>query len=448
MNTIPIIQSKDYNGAYNSNIGGRSENQDSCAFSNTQHGLLLVVCDGMGGGPSGKTASTLAVHAIVATVKNAEKGIDMKKVLGKACVNANNSIRGYVAEHPETQGMGTTAVIALLSKQSVLVCHIGDSRFYLFRGNKMVFRTTDHSRVEEMFRSGDWTEEQARTSSMSNIITRAIGPMEEVLPEFDEIPYLKGDRFVLCTDGVWGSMSADELRKNLTRFPSLPGVVESMSIKVDELGASEGGHHDNHTLIVVQSNINSILKTKMTKEIKLILASLIMLLVISVIFILSLCSSRSTLFKEVEKMKVEIAQKDSTIEILQKDLLEKVQNYNEGKKKEKEKALKEEIKQKDLLELKEKVQSAYKFAKDIQTEMNRNGIKSASPKLRKEISKLKEMLQEISTEGNPSIVKTLEAIEKASKEEKFDNMKRSFNRVVELLAQMEGKIDGIKQSIN
>ena len=188
-----------------SRIGGRPENQDSYGWQDTNYGYLVTVCDGMGGGPGGKTASTIAVKEIVAGISEASKDEEVPNIIIKAIRRANMAIIEAGNSNEALKGMGSTATVLLISEKSAYIAHVGDSRVYQLRGTKKVFRTFDHSMVFDMVSQGVITEEQARLSAQSNVITRALGVKPDVEVELHEVSYEKGDRFVLCSDGIHGS---------------------------------------------------------------------------------------------------------------------------------------------------------------------------------------------------------------------------------------------------
>ena len=133
-----------------SRIGGRAENQDSYGWSMTPFGYLVTVCDGMGGGPGGKTASTIAVKEILGAVVNANKEQKATNVVIQAIRKANMAIIEAGNDNSQLKGMGSTATVLLISEKSAIVAHVGDSRVYQLRSGKKVFRTFDHSMVFEM----------------------------------------------------------------------------------------------------------------------------------------------------------------------------------------------------------------------------------------------------------------------------------------------------------
>ena len=130
-----------------SRVGGRSDNQDTFGYDDTPFGLLVTVCDGMGGGPGGKTASSIAVKEIVEGVSNASSDETPTNALLKAIHKANLAILDAVEENSKLKGMGTTCTALLINKESAIVAHVGDSRVYQLRCHRKVFRTFDHSMV-------------------------------------------------------------------------------------------------------------------------------------------------------------------------------------------------------------------------------------------------------------------------------------------------------------
>lgn len=262
--------------------GGRKENQDTCAWRDTALGLAVTVCDGMGGGPSGKTASTIAADAICKTLSACAPTDNRIEAVRTSIINANHAIYAAMEADPSLQGMGTTATVVLLNNHSAVIGHVGDSRVYQFRDGNKVFRTFDHSWVFEQVRQGTLTEEQARNSSQSNIITRALGHTPELEVDVTEVPYLKGDRFMLCSDGIWGMFPEPDIIRMAARTSSLAGAVESLVVTVDEEGMKTGATHDNLTVALVETTTDSKLKDKMSKKFKYALAALAVLLAASV----------------------------------------------------------------------------------------------------------------------------------------------------------------------
>ena len=305
-------------GFAESRIGGRPENQDSYGFKETKLGFLLTVCDGMGGGPGGKTASTIAVTEIIAGVEESNEDEEVANILIKAVRRANMAILEAGNQNPPLQGMGSTATVLLLSEKSAYIAYVGDSRVYQIRGGKKAFRTFDHSMVFELVKQKVITEEQARLSAQSNVITRALGMKPDLEVDVLERSYDKGDRFVLCSDGIHGSMPEKELLKLIAnRRSSLGAVVDDIATYVDNLGRSNGGHHDNLTLAIIETKINSKLKEKMSRLAKNLILALSILCVASVALnFYQGCSERTASCPvdsaATKQQKTQVLQKDST----------------------------------------------------------------------------------------------------------------------------------------
>ena len=246
-----ISDSSGVRGSVESLIGGRQENQDSYGMAETRLGMLVAVCDGMGGGPAGKTASSIATQAIIDYVSGASADGNPASVLEDAVVSANEAILAAVSDDPSLKGMGTTCVCVLIVKSRAYIVHVGDSRCYHLRGNNVIFRTSDHSYVGELVRRGAMTEEDARTSRYSNVITRAIGAGTDISPEVDEVTWRPGDRFALMSDGIWGTMPEPRLVSLLAERSDPATLVPDIAARVDALGKNNGGGHDNLTLALV-----------------------------------------------------------------------------------------------------------------------------------------------------------------------------------------------------
>lgn len=265
-----------------SRIGGREENQDAFGCCETEHGLLVVVCDGMGGAKGGSTASALAVKTIIDDVSGASPS-DAAGMLAGAITRANSVVYQAGCSNPDLKGMGTTVVALLIGPEAATAAHVGDSRIYQVRKGRKVFRTFDHSMVFELVKRGRISEEQARLSAESNVILRALGTKAEVEVEINEgISYLKGDRFLLCSDGVWGFADEKQVLRLVAYDRSVEKTVENIMEVVDSAGREKGGRHDNLTAGLIETNINSKIQPGMNKKSKIIIGILSVLLLISI----------------------------------------------------------------------------------------------------------------------------------------------------------------------
>ena len=272
-------------GCLESRIGGRPENQDACGFSDTPVGALVVVCDGMGGVNGGSIASSLAVRTIVSNFSEATGQEDPVELIKTSVTEANKAIWDAGNSDPEVAGMGTTLVMTLVNKDCAYVVSIGDSRIYQLRSKQTVFRSEDDSVVFQLVKSGAITEEEARVSDSSNIITKALGISEDIEFEVLSLPYDKKDRFVLCTDGFWGCMPEKEMLRMLEQRDDLSRLFKRTLDKVELIGKKTNpDHFDNYTAAIFDIGKYSKNRSVMEKKLKILSLILAILLLMSLAF--------------------------------------------------------------------------------------------------------------------------------------------------------------------
>lgn len=394
---IHIDSNYPFDGYMESKIGGRSENQDTCGFSDTPHGLLVVVCDGMGGGPAGKTASLIAAQTIIDEIKSSDVSNDKRGILKNAISKANKAIRDAVKENPSLAGMGTTTVTLLIGDDCAYIGHVGDSRLYKLRGREKIFMTKDHSYVGDLVRRGQLTEEQARLSAQSNIITKALGSQDTCEPEIDVVAYEKGDRFALCSDGIWGAFPESLLIKKMSDQRTLDSVVDQLATETDEQGRANGGHHDNLSIAIIETKTDSKKKDSMTRLAKRIILLMAAMLVVCLGGIAYLYNSRSMIGKlknEILVLNNTIQDKDNTIAKLQQDI-RKIEN---------EKELADE--RAKTAQAKEQTANAKAEAADARAEAADEKVKHAEAErdaAKKENEKIKEQKQPKSKQSDTNI---------------------------------------------
>jgi protein phosphatase len=284
MDLVQIPTPEYFSAFVESRIGGRAENQDSFGWKDTPFGLLVTVCDGMGGGPGGKTASSIAVKEIIEGVSEGNVEDAPVNILIKAIRRANIAIIEYGNSNPSYKGMGSTCTVLLINEKCATIAHVGDSRIYQIRGKSKIYRTFDHSMVFGLVKQKVITEEQARLSAQSNVITRALGAKYDVEVDCAELPFLAGDRFVLCTDGIHGSLPEPQLVEMMSNHSqSLGAVTDGIATTIDGEGRNSGGGHDNLTLAIIETNNNSILKAKMNLRLKILFYAIAIICAISII---------------------------------------------------------------------------------------------------------------------------------------------------------------------
>lgn len=230
----------------------RKVNQDALGNLAHEHaaraddlGLLYVVADGMGGHARGEVASALAVENIFARYYAADPADHPEKTLARVLVETNTAVHA-AGSSDDGNHMGTTVTAALLRGDRLYVGNIGDSRTYRLRDGELRQLSRDHSLIDEQVRSGLLTEEQARSSNIRNVITRALGYRAAVEPDTFVFSVRPGDVLLLCSDGLHGLVEDAELARILQAQP-LGQAVASLI----ELARQRGGH-DNITALALR----------------------------------------------------------------------------------------------------------------------------------------------------------------------------------------------------
>jgi PPM family protein phosphatase len=237
----------------------RTSNEDS--YCTRPELGLYVVADGMGGHVAGEVASRVAVETIqnfIAETAGADKNrtwpfpfepeISLEGNRLKAAFRlANRQIANAMADSADLRGMATTASAVLVGKTSACVGHVGDSRVYALRDGTLRQITDDHSWVEEQVRAGTMTASAARQHPWRNVVTRALSGGND--PEIDtvELSPARGERFLLCSDGLSGVVPHDTIARILSTTHGLEAMCEQLIA-----AANEGGGPDNITVLVLE----------------------------------------------------------------------------------------------------------------------------------------------------------------------------------------------------
>ncbi|MEK6410541.1 MAG: Stp1/IreP family PP2C-type Ser/Thr phosphatase [Acidobacteriota bacterium] len=208
-------------------------------------GLLILVADGMGGHSAGEVASGLAVE-VITRVYYEDSG-DPLSALKKAFREANREIHKAAEKDESRAGMGTTCTALVLQNGTAISAHVGDSRLYLVREGAIYLMTEDHSAVMEMVKAGLITIEQARHHPEKNVILRAMGshPEVEVTTWQEPFPVRAGDRFLLCSDGLYDLVEDEEIRREVEAAEPRSACQSLIAL------AKERGGHDNISVGIV-----------------------------------------------------------------------------------------------------------------------------------------------------------------------------------------------------
>jgi protein phosphatase len=213
-------------------------------------GPLFVVADGLGGHAAGEVASRLAVEAALASWTNGSPAAPQQAL--RAAARAANVAVYDAALEQSRRGMGTTLLAATLAGHEAVVAHAGDSRAYHVRGEQCTQLTGDHSRVAEMLRMKLLSPEQAAVHPARSMLTRSLGGEPSVQVDIARHPVANGDALLLCSDGLWDSVSRPEIATIVSAIGSekLPTPADAADALIDL--ALERHAPDNVTVLVVR----------------------------------------------------------------------------------------------------------------------------------------------------------------------------------------------------
>ncbi|WP_093851013.1 Stp1/IreP family PP2C-type Ser/Thr phosphatase [Streptomyces pini] len=205
---------------------------------------LLAIADGMGGQAAGEVASS-EVISILVQLDDDVPGSDLLTSLGTAVQRANEQLRVMVEEDPQLEGMGTTLTALLWTGRRLGLVHVGDSRAYLLRDDRLTQITQDHTWVQRLVDEGRITEEEATTHPQRSLLMRALGSGDHVEPDLSIREVRAGDRYLLCSDGLSGVVSHQTMEETLAAHQEPHETVQDL-IQL----ALRGGGPDNITCIV------------------------------------------------------------------------------------------------------------------------------------------------------------------------------------------------------
>ncbi len=213
----------------------------------TSPGLLLVVCDGMGGAPAGDVAARVATAFIKRELRVAgPRVVDAPgPALENAVAGANQAILAEVKVHPEDKGMGTTCTAAVFSTDHLSIAQVGDSRAYLLREGRLQLLTQDQTMVSKMVETGALKPEEAANHPYRHVLFQALGTEAKVHPVITDVPLREGDRVLLCSDGLHGPVQDDIIAAILRA----PGDVAQAARALITAALAAGGP-DNVTVVV------------------------------------------------------------------------------------------------------------------------------------------------------------------------------------------------------
>lgn len=226
---------------------GRKVNEDYASFEINKEGCCCVVADGLGGHCSGEVASSSAVNKILSSYKS--KVYDRLEYLGSYLQEAQKEVLSIQNKELRFKKMRTTLVLLLIEDYKAEWAHIGDSRLYFFRDDKIIFQTKDHSVTQALVNAGEITSEEIRFHEDRNRLLRVLGDWESFKPKIEATIELKsGDKFLLCTDGFWEHILEEEMEKTVCNCDSakqwLVRMEKLLDSKIEE-------NNDNYTAVAV-----------------------------------------------------------------------------------------------------------------------------------------------------------------------------------------------------
>lgn len=230
----------------------RDNNEDSVAYD--EGALTAILADGMGGYNAGEIASGMATAFIKSELgrwlieagKHASTS-EVRRAMEICVNNANLSVFNAANFNASYAGMGTTLVLSVFRGDHVLVGHIGDSRCYRLRQGALCQLTKDHSLLQEQIDAGLVSPEQASTSTIKNLVTRALGVDESVMLEINEHPIEVGDLYLLCSDGLSDMLNDAAIAKIFASEADLDMLAAQL---ID--AANANGGRDNISVLMVE----------------------------------------------------------------------------------------------------------------------------------------------------------------------------------------------------
>lgn len=234
----------------------REHNEDTIAFD-ADIGLL-VLADGMGGYNAGEVASGIAVKTIVNLVReqveredlniqDRESGLSRPTIILRDAIHRANKIIYQTARtQPQCEGMGTTVVAALFFDNRITIAHVGDSRLYRQRSDKLEQVTMDHSLLQELVDRGFYSAEEAQRAANKNYVTRALGVEPNVEVEIQEVAVQKGDAYMLCSDGLSDMVEDEDIHLTINTFNDNLDTVAKQLIQL----ANDNGGRDNVSVVM------------------------------------------------------------------------------------------------------------------------------------------------------------------------------------------------------
>jgi len=224
----------------------RSRNEDSFSRVSLGKWSLYVVADGMGGHDAGEVASRIAVETVCRKIKeHVMQNKDPLRLIEHVAQQANSEVKKEGAKRGSN--MGTTLSLALVDDHTAYIANVGDSRVYWLENGSITQISQDHSLVAKLVATGKMTKEEARNHPKSNLLYRTVGTDEKVKVDTFKLELKKGGSLMLCTDGLWGEVSDEDIHQIVFSSKDARSASEEL-IRT----ANAHGGRDNITAVVVR----------------------------------------------------------------------------------------------------------------------------------------------------------------------------------------------------
>jgi serine/threonine protein phosphatase PrpC len=235
------------------NVGGRQSNQDALGSALQEDLACYVVSDGAGGHEGGEIAANIVVKAVLDSFL---RDLSFSNCAIRSYVdNAIFQVARTQAEQHGLKDMSATVATILIDQKNrvALWAHMGDTRIYLFRCNKLHAMTKDHSVVQRFIDSGYCEPDQVRTHPLRSVLFAAIGAEGDPVPEITEevVEIQDGDAFLICSDGFWEWVTEDDMEQTLARSTRVDDWLAAMSSIAEKNGSDALTSRDNYTALTI-----------------------------------------------------------------------------------------------------------------------------------------------------------------------------------------------------
>lgn len=228
----------------------REKNQDKAVTAiNLKDQVLGLVCDGMGGHKAGEIASHVVENHVLTCFRANPPFLDDEEVenwLIDTVLESHQIVKRMANMNEDTKGMGTTVAIAVVIEDDVYICHVGDSRIYLYDSHSIEQITKDHTLVNELIERGAISVEEGKNHRQKNVLMQAIGVDMDIVPAMKKVS-LKGRNVLICSDGLYNNLTDQEILEIVYK-------KEKVERKVNELikEANEHGGSDNIAVVLIE----------------------------------------------------------------------------------------------------------------------------------------------------------------------------------------------------